>query len=210
MVEGRARGKGVGPTEPTLRELGRFHAPVLRGAVQWIARGVRVSVGAIEIVTFVAGLLIAINPVLFHWLGSPNPWLATPFFVATMVLELARSNYQYFKPIQDERDELGRQLEVLTGIRVEQRPRVRTAIVEGFPKSMRLSPDERFVLFNWVLAALDGNELDYEPRSLGDRYELRCYGQILLIEREHRSDLEQIAAKLRVVIDQLKSPELDP
>jgi len=166
-----------------------------------------VSVLAIEILTFAAGLVIAVNPATFHWLGPPNPWLATPFFVATVVLELARSNYRHFKPIQDERDELGRQVEHLTGIRIEQNPRVRTAVVYAFPKSMRLSPDERMVLFNWALTALDGHDLDYEIRAVGDRHELRCFGQILVIEREHRADLDQIVAALRVMVNQLKFPD---
>lgn len=207
MVEGRAGRKVVESPEPSLRDLVRFHAPVLRGSVQWVARGVRVSVLAIEILTFAAGLLIAINPAIFHGLGSPSPWLATPFFVATVVLELARSNYRHFKPIQDERDELGRQVEQLTGIRIEQNPRVRAAVVSAFPRSMSLSPDERMVLFSWALAALEGHDLDYEIRTLGDRYEVRCYGQILVIERVRRPDLEAIVAVHRVMVNQLKLPD---
>ena len=120
MVKGRTGRKVVESPEPSLRDLIRFYAPVLGGSVHWLVRGVRVSVLAIEILTFAAGLLIAINPATFHWLGSPNPWLATTFFVATVVLELARSNYRHFKPIQDERDELGRQVQLLTGIPIEQ------------------------------------------------------------------------------------------
>jgi hypothetical protein len=157
----------------------------------------------VEILSFLAGLLIAINPILFHWLGSPNPWLAAPFFVATLFLQLARANYRYFKPIQDERDELGRQLQLVTGIPVDSHPRVRTAVVEAFPRGMRLSADERFVLFCWAIEALNGHDLDYGIRPVGDRFELRCFGQILVIERERR-ELEEIVAAHRVMVNQLK------
>ena len=65
----------------------------------------------------------------------------------------------------------------------------------------------RFVFFCWALEALKGNELDYEIRSAGDRYEPRCYAQTLVIERDHRADLEAIVAALRVMVNQLRLPD---
>lgn len=79
--------------------------------------------------------------------------------------------------------------------------------MEAFPKGMKLSADERMVLFSWALAVLEGNDLDYEIRPVGDSYALQCHGQILVIERERSPDLEAIVAALKVMVNQLKLPD---